>query len=168
MSSSSRPSRDEMLMEMAKVAASRSTCSRAQVGVVIAHEGRVLSTGYNGAPAGMAHCDHMCDCGWKEVKLDGIKLADAHAAGCARFQPCLISVHAEANAIAYAARHGTRLQWSTLYTTWSPCNACAQLIINAGIKEVVYGQNYRDPSGLELLRNAAVSLIDFSVIESPR
>lgn len=163
MTTSSRPSRDEMLMQMAEVASSRATCSRRQVGVVIAHQGRVLSTGYNGAPAGMEHCNHECNCpesghgSWETYTGGGSP--GQHGYWCASLQPCIISVHAEANAIAYAARHGVSLQWSSLYTTCSPCLACAQLIINAGIKEVVYGEDYRTDAGIVLLKTARINLV---------
>lgn len=134
-----RISRDEMLMRMAIAAALRSTCSRAHVGVVIAREGRVLSTGYNGAPAGMDHCNHTHD-------LES---------------GCQVAVHAEANAIAYAARYGMKIGGSELFTTLSPCVSCSQLIVNAGIERVVYLNPYRVPSGLELLEGAGVLLRHF-------
>lgn len=129
-----RPTRDEMLMEMAGVVAKRSTCSRASVGVVIARAGRPLVTGYNGAPAGMDHCNHVDD------------------------TPCFIAVHAEANAIAYAARWGIRLQGATLYTTLVPCLPCAQVVVNSGIDRVVYSKYYRKREGLDLLENAGIAL----------
>lgn len=160
-----RPTRDHVLMEMAKLTATRSTCSRRQVGVVIAHEGRVLSTGYNGAPAGMEHCDHSCDCGGLGSRVGRVKShSGLHYTDCASEQPCTISVHAEANAIAFAARHGVKLEWATLVTTCSPCLACAQLVINAGIKEVIFREPYRDNAGINLLENARLSLINYPVI----
>lgn len=129
-----RPSRDWVMMRIAEVIALRSTCSRAQVGVVVAREGRVLVTGYNGAPAGMPHCEH------------GVNDSQ---------NGCMISVHAEANSIAFAARYGINLQGATLYTTLSPCLPCAQLILNAGIYEVVYGDSYRIQSGVNLLSRSS-------------
>lgn len=154
-----RPNRDQMLMEMAIVASSRGTCSRAQVGVVIAREGRVLSTGYNGAPAGMPHCDHTCQCrfeetGWKVPNSFGYD----HSEGCPARNPCTTSVHAEVNAIAYAARHGVALLNSDLYTTMQPCLACAQVIINSGITRVVFQKPYRLQEGIYLLQNAGIAL----------
>lgn len=143
-----RISRDQMLLKMAQVAAMRGTCARARVGVVIAREGRVLSTGYNGAAAGMDHCDHTCTCPPKRTIV--------HRADCPEVMPCRVSVHAESNAIAYAARYGVQVDGATLATTLSPCIPCAQLIINAGITRVLWASEYRDTSGIDLLRSAGL------------
>lgn len=134
-----RPSRESVLMSSAALWALRSTCTRAQVGCVVARDGRSLVNGYNGAPAGMPHCSHPDG----EVSTEG-------SVG------CRIAVHAEANAVAYAARLGIRLEGSELYTTLSPCVMCAMLIINAGIKLVYAAQIYRDPAGVELLSAAGI------------
>jgi dCMP deaminase len=128
--------------------ATRSTCSRLQVGCVISREGRILVSGYNGAPARMPHCVHDCDC----------IVAHGHAEFCSSLKPCIVAVHAEANAIAYAARHGIKVEGGQLNTTHSPCTACAQLIINAGIHIVVYNEEYRIKEPINLLRNAGVIL----------
>lgn len=146
----SRPSRDEMLMEVASVIAKRSSCSRMQVGVVVARDGRILSTGYNGAPAGLEHCDHSCDCLQAGEQL--------HAKYCRSTYACIVSIHAEANALAYAARYGMGLERASLYTTLSPCLPCSQLVVAAGIQRVVYFAGYRDMSGVEYLRNADVDI----------
>lgn len=138
-----RPSMDTVLMDMAHVMAQRGTCSRARVGVVIALDGRVCTTGYNGAPRGLAHCDHPAD----ERSAD--RPTDA--------PPCRTATHAEANAIAFAARHGVALAGATLYTTTSPCVACALLVVNAGITRVSYAVPYRDAGGVDLLRSAGVA-----------
>lgn len=147
-----RPTRDETLMIVAATFAKRSTCSRASVGVVIARDGRILVTGYNGSPAGMPHCDHTCNCGGVYT-LPGEP--GGHDADCPA-GPCKMAVHAEANAIAYAAKHGVRLEGSVMYTTYTPCVPCAQLIINAGITEVFAANAYRDMSGLNLLTMAGI------------
>ena len=130
-----RITRDEMLMEIARIVARRSTCNRAQVGAVVAQNGRIVSTGYAGAPSGLPHCDpHICN-----VE-----------------NPCTRTVHAEAGAISYAARSGIRLEGATLYCTHCPCLDCAKLIINTGIKRVIYDQAYRKTEGLELLRTVGI------------
>jgi dCMP deaminase len=139
-------------MAMANVASQRGTCERAQVGVVIALEGRVLTTGYNGAPAGLPHCSHLCSCSYEYPEKE-------HDPTCWSLQPCLVASHAEANAIAWAARHGVQLKGATLYTTMVPCLSCAQLIINAGIVKVIAAQRYRDTSGHDLLQRAGVDMI---------
>ena len=134
----------------------RSTCIR-KVGAVIALDGRILSTGYNGAPAGLPHCDHTCDCDQHPVLLTEPAPVDHHR-DCAVVRPCLGTVHAETNAVLYAARHGTRVEGATLYTTVSPCFPCALAIVNAGLTRVVYDVTYRDPAGLLLLTTANIEL----------
>jgi dCMP deaminase len=127
-----RISRDQMLMEMALIASKRSTCTRKHVGALIAFNGRPVSIGYAGAPAGLPHClDHGCVPG-----PDG---------GCIR------TMHAEANTIAFAARKGIATEGATLYTTVSPCLGCAKMIINAGIQQVWYLERYRKLEGINLL-----------------
>lgn len=151
-----RISRSQMLMEVAQVVAKRGTCSRKQVGAIVARDGRVLVTGYNGAPAGMAHCEHDCDCGYPGE--GGLLFEGKHLSGCISLTPCDQSVHAEANAVAFAARHGIRLEGGEMYTTCSPCVACAKLLVNAGLIAVICAEAYRDESGLNLLRDARVEV----------
>lgn len=138
-----RPSRDQICMEVANVFAKRGTCLRAQVGAAIARDGRILSTGYNGPPSGLDHCELSC--------------FDRHSSGCG------IAVHAECNAIAYAARHGIAIDGGTLYSTHLPCLGCAQLIINSGIVRIVYLHDYRDHSGFDLLRSAGCDIMALSL-----
>ena len=139
MTSLARPSRHRVLMEVARAFASRGTCLRARVGTCIARDGRVLVTGYNGPPAGLSHCDPVCQA--------------AHIEGCS------VAVHAEANAIAFSARHGISVEGAHLYTTHLPCLGCSQLIVNAGIRQVTYQNDYRLRGGLYLLRQAGVDII---------
>lgn len=127
---------------MAVVTSARSTCKRASVGSVIAKDGRIISTGYVGSPSGLAHC----------TDVDCLQGPDG---GCVR------TVHAEANAITFAARHGISTDGSTLYSTHSPCGSCAKLIINAGIVRVVYDQRYRLAGGLHLLMAAGVEAVEY-------
>lgn len=149
-----RRSRDQICMDAAYLFSARSTCSRLSVGAVVAIEGRVISTGYNGVPSGLDHCDHTCTC--VQQKGSVILTRASHYVDCAADSPCDATVHAEANAIAFAARYGTPTLGATLYTTTSPCRQCAKLIINAGLDRVVYGEPYRDTSGLDLLALAGV------------
>jgi len=130
-------------MAVAGTIAQRGTCERAKVGVVIAREGRILVTGYNGAPSGLPHCNHTPE-----------EIADPHG-------HCRIAVHAEANAIAWAARHGVALDGASLYTTVAPCLACAQLIVNAGIDEVIWLHSYPNTDGLDLLKQAVLTLVSY-------
>ena len=132
-----RISRDDLLMRVAHLMSQRSTCNRLHVGAVIAQEGRIVSTGYAGAPSGVHHCDDS---------------------NCTPSDPCNRTVHAEAGAISYAARKGISTEGATLYCTHQPCLKCSQLIINSGIKRVVYDHPYRDNSGLELLLSVGVTV----------
>jgi dCMP deaminase len=123
-------------IDVANIFARQGTCSRLQVGALLVEGKRIISTGYNGAPAGMSHCYHQ----------EGDD------------RPCHKAVHAEANVIAFAARKGVSTFGSTLYTTHMPCSDCAKLIINAGISKVVYDQEYRSAEGEQLLAEAGIEV----------
>jgi dCMP deaminase len=154
----SRRARDSVLMDCAYAFQVRSTCIR-KVGAVIALDGRILSTGYNGTPAGMPHCDHTCnDNGCYSLTHPHSTETITHGPACPAVAPCLRTVHAETNAIIYAARHGVRISGGTLYTTVSPCFPCALVIVNAGLVRVVYDTAYRDSAGIELLHEAGIEL----------
>jgi len=158
---SERITRDELYAGVARLVAQRSTCARSQVGVLIVKDSRILMTGYNGTPAGMAHCNHVCLCP-RTSEVTGrtiIRLApDHHEEDCPAVSPCTLAIHGEANAIAHAAREGICIDGAMLFTTLSPCVACAQLIIAAGIEEVTYLEAYRDPAGASLLMDAGVAV----------
>ena len=113
------------------------------MGALIVRDRRVIATGYNGAPAGMPHCDDVgCD-----LSENG---------GCQR------TVHAEANAITKVAKSNNSSEGSTLYITASPCLECAKLIIQAGIIRVVYSDSYRISDGIELLEKAKVEVVQIN------
>lgn len=132
-----RPTLDYYFMEIAGVVATRSTCLRRQVGAVIVKGKQIVSTGYNGAPAGHAHClDVGC-------AREGVPSGQ-------RSELCR-AAHAEQNAINFAARYGIPLEGATLYTTHYPCSWCAKSIVNAGIKAVIFAQDYPDPLAKEVL-----------------
>lgn len=157
-----RLTRDAMLMQMAEVVAKRGTCSRLHVGVVFSKDGRVISMGYNGAPAGMPHCDHECDC---DASLPEYPKKWPHDADCKSLQPCATAEHAERNGIAFAARHGVALLGTTMHVTHMPCLECARSVINAGVEEVFYLHDYRKFDGVELLEQAGITVIDLSSSE---
>jgi dCMP deaminase len=138
-----------MLMDVAAVVERQSTCDRNHVGAVIARDGRIISTGYNGAPAGMDHCEHIGSPALHQAVWHGKPPAS---------MGCTIAIHAEANAIAYAARGSTSIEGGTIYTTLSPCFACAQLIVAAGLDRVVYVRAYRDLSGVEFVISAGLDV----------
>lgn len=134
-----RPPWDEYFMRIAKEVATRATCPRRSVGAVIVLERRILTTGYNGAPHGLAHCTEV-----------GCKIVDGH---------CQRALHAEQNAILQAALNGVSTRGATIYVTCQPCNACAKMIINAGIVRVVFEGDYPDPFAMELFEEAGLELI---------
>ena len=136
-----RISRRDMFKEILEIIKKRSTCSRKQVAALIERDGRIISMGYAGAPSGLAHCtDVGC-----EIGKDG---------GCIR------TVHAEANAITYAAKNGIATNNATMYCTMSPCLDCAKLIINSGIKKVRYIEKYRNEDGIRLLKEVGIEIYE--------
>lgn len=135
---STRLDRLDLYLRAAHLFARRSTCPRASVGAVIVQDNRIVAHGYNGAPAGLAHCTTV---GCLIGPNDG----------------CVRATHAEANAIASAARRGVvALDQGECYLTHSPCLECARLLITAGISRVVFHHRYRDQSGVDLLKTAGV------------
>lgn len=165
-----RPSRAHALMETAYIWARRSTCSRLSVGCVIHRSGRILVQGYNGAPSGLRHCDHKCTCppGYPyTIQEAGSLPGEVHREGCPAPLPCTRAVHAEQNAIAFAARWGVGLEGAELFCTNQPCLSCAQSIINAGISKVWFHEPYRLQDGLDLLVESGMAverLVDFSAL----
>jgi dCMP deaminase len=149
----------EKLALQAEIEAKRSTCSRLNVGALIWDErGVILSSGYNGALAGMPHCDHTCDCGKPWLYGEGPH-GNGHMSSCRVNQPCDITMHAEANAILWAARRGVATEGQYIISTHAPCFRCSQLIIQAGIKAVYYVESYRLTEGVDLLQAANVRVV---------
>ena len=126
-------------MGIAEVVASRATCDRKHVGAVIVRDRTILSTGYNGSIRGLPHCDEV-----------GHMMEDGH---------CVRTVHAEANAIAQAARNGVAIANATIYVTASPCWTCFKLIANAGITRICYGEFYRDERIFDFANQAGIELV---------
>ena len=139
-----RPTLDQYFTEIATVVAKRSTCLRNQVGAVFVKNKRILSTGYNGAPAGLDHCDKV-GCARENVE------SGTHHELCR-------AVHAEQNAIIQAALHGISIEGSTLYCTHQPCILCAKMMINAQVKRVVYARSYPDGTALQFLQQAGIEV----------
>ena len=143
-----RISWDEYFMEMAKLAARRSTCLRRQVGAVIVQDKHVIATGYNGAPKGIPHCAEMGGC-YREQ--NNIPSGERH-------ELCR-ALHAEQNAICQAAKRGISIEGGTLYCRMTPCRTCTMLIINCGIKRVVCQQRYHVAEESEaMLKMAGIEL----------
>jgi dCMP deaminase len=148
-----KPSFNLIFMNLATDLASRSHCVRAHVGAVLAKDTRIISIGYNGPPAGT----HNCDEEWPGIGCD----RDSKGS-------CSLALHAEENAILYAVKNGSKISGSTLYTTLSPCIACARLILSSGIKIVYFKDSYAaykglpSDEGVDFLRRFGVEVIKFS------
>jgi dCMP deaminase len=132
-----RISRLDYFKEMVQVVSKRATCGRACQGAIIVKENRVISTGYNGPVSRSKHCEEL---------------------GCNVNESCKVSVHAEANSIYFAAKHGIATEGASLYCSTAPCHLCAQAIIQAGITEVFYINDYRDRAGIEILESSKVEV----------
>ncbi len=129
-------------MEMAQVASKRSTCMRRSVGAVIVKDKRLLATGYNGTPRGMAHCEEV---GCLRTKLN-VPSGKMH-------ELCR-GIHAEQNAVIQAAVHGVSVDGGTLYCTHQPCVVCTKILINAGIRRIVYANPYPDELAENMMKEA--------------
>jgi len=143
---SSRVSWHRYFMNLAEQAATRSTCPRKHVGAVIVRDKTVLSTGYNGSIRGAPHCTEA-----------GCLMENSH---------CIRTVHAEANAIVQAARHGIQLADGEIYVTASPCFNCFKLIANAGIRTIYYDEFYRDERVLEFADKIGIRLVHLEAEEN--
>lgn len=171
----SRIDRPELFLRTAHLFALRGTCSRAQVGAVFVVDNRIVATGYNGAPPGMPHCDHSsvepnrllgrfekrhCDrCDGAGDNESGEVCLICAGQGFLTHPievGCEIATHAEANAIAFAARHGVELGGSDLFCTHAPCLACARLLVGSGVASVTYNVPYRLTDGVDYLGLAGV------------
>ena len=147
--SKNKPSWDEYFLEITKTVALRATCDRGKSGCVIVKDNRILSTGYVGAPAGLPSCDEVGHLIRKVTYEDG----------CTK-EHCQRTIHAEANAILYAAKYGVAINGATLYCSMVPCQNCAMTIIACGIKKVVALNNYQAGSiSIELFKNSNIELV---------
>jgi dCMP deaminase len=141
----SRPHSDEYFLKVAAVVAERSTCLRHHVGAVAVKDKHILSTGYNGAPAGLQDCLAL-----------GCLRDEQHIPSGTRHEICR-AVHAEQNVIIQAALHGVSLEGATVYATHTPCVLCAKMLTNARIKRYVSFGKYADNSFQDMFREADIS-----------
>ncbi len=141
-----RPHWDEYFLEIAKLVSSRSTCLRRAVGAVFVRDKRILSTGYNGAPSGLKHCQEVGCIRERERIPSG-----------ERHELCR-GIHAEQNAILQAAQFGISLKGSMLYCTNQPCVLCAKMLINAGVERIVVLGDYPDKLAAEMLDEAGIEI----------
>jgi dCMP deaminase len=137
-----RPELDDYFMEIAEVVASRSTCLRRKAGAIFVKDKQILSTGYNGVPKGLPHCEET-----------GCPRADLPSG--THHELCR-AVHSEQNAIVQAAIHGVCIDGATLYCTHKPCTICTKMLINAGIARVVYREDYPDDGSLKFFEQAGI------------
>ena len=141
-----RPSWDEDVMEIVRDVATRSTCRRRKVGAILVKDKRIIATGYNGGPTGLAHC---LEIGCLREQL-GIPSGQQH-------ELCR-GVHAEQNAIIQAARYGVHTDGSVLYCTTQPCVQCTKMLLNAGVTEIVFSEGYPDGLALQLLEESGITV----------
>ncbi len=147
---SERPDWNQYFMQIAVVVATRSTCSRRQVGALLVLQKRILATGYNGTPSGLSHCADV-GCLREELKIPSGE----------RHELCR-GLHAEQNAIIQAAIHGVAIKDAVLYCTHYPCAVCAKMLVNAGVAGLVLLQNYPDQLAKEFFNEAGIR-VDFIV-----
>ena len=147
-----RPSWDQYFMNIARQVAARSNCMKRQVAAVIVAEKRIISTGYNGTPRGVKNCNE-----------GGCPRCNGFSESGRNLEECLCS-HGEENAIVQASYHGIAIRDATLYTTYSPCLMCSKMIINAGIRRVVYNEAYPlNDTATRMLKEAGVDLVKLTV-----
>jgi dCMP deaminase len=151
-----RPSWDEYFMEITHLVARRSTCLRRQVGAVLVKDKNILATGYNGAPSGVAHCLDV-GCLREQMRIPSGE----------RHELCR-GLHAEQNAIIQAAKHGTNIDNSTLYCTTMPCIICSKMIINAGIRRIVFQEGYADQLAAQMIAESGIAVENFQARDLPR
>ena len=147
---------DHRFMEMAQLVSTWASCYQEErkVGAVIVKDKRVMTTGYNGAPAGLPTCKERGECLRRKLGV----ASGTHAEIC-------YAVHAEQNAIIQAAKLGVNIDGSTLYCTHQPCILCAKMIVNAGIVRVVYHSGYPDDFALDIFKEAGVLVERYSESE---
>ncbi len=151
-----KPSFDEIYMDLAEKLALRSHCVKAQVGAVLTKDTRIISLGYNGPPAGTHNCD-----------------IEFPVVGCPRDSKgsCSLALHAEQNAILYAAKNGVSMQGATLYVTLSPCISCARVIYTTGIQKVYFMHSYAkykglaNDEGVDFLKRFGVEVLEYKKAE---
>ena len=136
----SRPQWDDYFMALARIIATRSTCDRLRAGAVLVKDNRIISTGYNGSPPGLPHCDGE----------EGHLMEEGH---------CIRTIHSEHNCLLQAAKMpGASTEGSTLYTKSSPCMHCCKYIVACGVKRIVLGKIYRAEQAIGYLRNAGLQV----------
>jgi dCMP deaminase len=150
--SNNRPGLDEYFMKMTFLVGERSTCLRRRVGAVIVKNSHILSTGYNGAPKGLAHCEEV-----------GCLREDMGVPSGERHELCR-GVHAEQNAVIQAAVFGASIKDAVLYVTNHPCSVCAKILVNAAVSEIIFAEGYADELSKELLKDSKIATRKYEII----
>lgn len=152
--------RKDVFMAVAIQLSRLGTCPRKAVGAVLVRDGRCISWGYNGAPPGAPHCEEN-NHGWKLIPsvTEDTETQILYEREMLSEMGCRNATHAEANALAFAAKQGISTDGCVLFVTVAPCDTCSKLLIAAGIRRVYYEEEYRDPAGVELLRLAGVGAV---------
>jgi len=145
-----RPDWDSYFLEITNVVKKRSTCLRRQVGALIVKNNHILATGYNGVPSKITHCSET-----------GCLREQLNVPSGERHELCR-GLHAEQNAIIQAAHHGTSIKDSTLYTNTKPCSICTKMIVNAGIKRIVFEEYYKDKLADDILSETDIILFNIN------
>lgn len=139
-----RPDWDAYFLEIAATVSTRATCDRKHVGCVLVKGNAIAATGYNGSMSGLGHCDDI-----------GHLMEDGH---------CVRTIHAEANAVAQAAKNGVSLDNAVAFINAAPCWNCFRLLVNAGIRRIIFNDAYRlDSKVIDAAEKAGVVLVDLSV-----
>ena len=141
-----RPDWDQYFLKITQDVSERATCVKRQVGAIIVKDNRILSTGYNGSPKGFKHCEDV-GCIRKEMNVPSGQ----------RHELCR-GLHAEQNAIIQAAVHGVEIEGATMYCNYQPCAICVKMIINAGIKKLVYSGSYPDELAQQMLKDSKLKV----------
>jgi len=146
-----RPTWSDVFMQIAEVVAQRSTCLRRQVGAVLVKDKHLIASGYNGAPSGLPHCSEI-GCVREAMQVPSGE----------RHELCR-AVHAEQNCIIQVAIHGRDIRGAELYVTCSPCSICAKILVNAGIRRVVFKGDYPDDVAVEILKSGGIELEQYLI-----
>lgn len=137
-------------MKITEIVAGRSTCLRRKVGAIIVKNKRILTTGYNGPPEGIEHCESRGGCLRDKMNIPSGQRMELSRA-----------IHAEQNAIIQAAKMGISIDDSTIYVTTHPCFTCAKMLINAGVKKIIYREGYPDKFARSILKEAGITVQKF-------
>ncbi len=144
-----RPDWDSYFMEIARISARRSTCLRGKTGALLVRDRRVLTTGYNGPPSGLKHCDETGCIRNRECVPDGERLEVTRG------------LHSIQNTIIQAAVFGISIKDSILYTTHPPCSICARMLINAGILKIIIDKGYPSGLSLSMLQQGGIEIVSW-------